>query len=439
MKPFMKPRTGLVVWLLAALAAATAAVPVLAGTGGGQPLLFLSTQLRPIEEAQKVRDVILRGFGRPVEFIPVEPVPFADRVLAEHRAGRVSVGVLGGVHGDFPALAAAGALDSLDDVLSALQNRAFPASFVALGRLGGDHQLYIPWLQATYIMVANRQALAYLPRGASLNSLTYDQLRQWGQNLYEATGRRLLGFPAGPTGLMHRFFQGYLYPSYTGSVVTEFRSAQAEAMWEAFRQTWAYVNPQSTSYAFMQEPLLAGEVWVAWDHTARLIEALRQRPDDFVAFPAPIGPVGRGFMPVLTGLAIPRGAPDRAGAAALVEYLTRPDVQALVMQEIGGFFPVVKAPLESSLPAGVRMAAEAVATQAASPEAVPSLLPVGLGTLDGEFNRIYLDTFARIVLRNQPVRPVLEQQAEALRRIMQQAGAPCWPPDKPSNGACPVR
>ena len=27
----------------------------------------------------------------------------------------------------------------------------------------------------------------------------------------------------------------------------------------------------------MQEPLLTGEVWVAWDHTARLAEAFNQQ------------------------------------------------------------------------------------------------------------------------------------------------------------------
>ena len=33
-------------------------------------------------------------------------------------------------------------------------------------------------------------------------------------------------------------------------------------------------NPNSTNYDFMQEPLLAGEVWIAWDHIARVKEAL---------------------------------------------------------------------------------------------------------------------------------------------------------------------
>lgn len=77
-----------------------------------ESVLFLSTQLRPIEEAQKMRDAVLAGYSGDIEFIPVEPVPFVDRVLAEQRAGRVSIGLLGGVHGDFPALLEARALDN---------------------------------------------------------------------------------------------------------------------------------------------------------------------------------------------------------------------------------------------------------------------------------------------------------------------------------------
>lgn len=404
-----------------------------------EPVLFLSTQLRPIEEAEKMRGAVLAGYHGSVEFIPVEIAPFVDRVLAEQRARRVTVSLLGGVHGEFPPLLAEGALDTVDDVYARLAPRGFADTFVELGRLGTSDQMYIPWMQATYIMVAHKQALPHLPAGASLDSLTYDQLKQWGENLFNATGRRLLGFPAGTSGLMHRFFQGYLYPSYTNSVVTEFRSAEAAAMWAEFRELWRYVNPQSTTYAFMQEPLLAGEVWVAWDHTARLIDALVQRPDDFVAFPAPIGPKGRGFMPVLAGLAIPAGAPNRAAAVSVIEYLTRPETQVKLLQEIGGFFPVVNATIPDTLPRGVAMAADAIAAQAAAAEAVPSLLPVGLGARDGEFTRVYLDTFAAIVLRGQDIRRVLDSQAAVLRDIMQSTGAPCWAPDAPSAGACPVR
>ncbi|WP_298631664.1 extracellular solute-binding protein [uncultured Thermus sp.] len=411
---------------------------VLAGLALGQgSVVFLSTQLRPLEEAQKMRQVILKDFPGRVEFLPEDTGPFTDRVLAEFKAGRVSVSLLGGLHGDFPPFLAAGALDTLDDFLPRLADRRFPQTFLGLAKLGTGNTYYIPWMQATYIMVAHREALRYLPPRADLNALTYSQLKEWAANMQQATGRRLLGFPAGPRGLIHRFFQGYLYPSYTASAVVKYRSQEAEAMWREFRELWRHVNPQSTTYDFMQESLLAGEVLVAWDHTARLLDALRQRPQDFVAFPAPIGPRGRGFMPVLAGLAVPKGAPNRAGALELIEYLTRPTVQLTTLREVG-FFPVVEVRLPTDLPQGIRMAAEAIARQAGGSAALPSLLPVGLGTKGGEFNKVYVDTFARIVLRGEDIRRVLDQEAANLRRIMQETGAPCWAPDPPSRGACPV-
>ena len=73
-----------------------------------------------------------------------------------------------------------------------------------------------------------------------------------------------------------------------------------------------------------------------------------------------------------------------------------------------------------------------------SPDALPALLPVGLGELGGQFNQVYIDTFERIVLAGQPTRAVLDEQATVLRNLMVQANAPCWLPDEPSEGACPV-
>jgi multiple sugar transport system substrate-binding protein len=231
--------------------------------------------------------------------------------------------------------------------------------------------MYIPWMQATYIMVANKKALPYLPAGAKLESLTYAQLAQWAQAITAATGQRALGFPAGPQGLMARFFEGYLYPSFTGGVVTPFRSPEAVAMWTQFRDLWKYVNPNSTNYNFMQEPLLSGDVMIGFDHVARVLDALRQKPDDFVAFPPPSGPRGRGYMPVVVGLAVAKDAPDAAGAAGLIDFLTRPETQ-IRTAEVAGFFPVVKADLPADLPPGIRLAAEAIAKTQAAPDIVPS-------------------------------------------------------------------
>ncbi len=420
----------------ACLAAATVVGMSVAPALAGADILFMSTQLRPLEEAQKMREVILKDFPEAVEFVPEDTGPFLTRIKAEGETGKVTVGVIGALHGDLPPVIQY--LDGLDDVMAKLSaDRKFIPAFAELGKLGTDRQVYVPWMQATYIMAANRKALEYLPEGADLNRLTYDQLAAWAKAVTEATGERKLGFPAGPKGLMHRFLQGYLYPSYTGGVVRTFKSAEAKEMWAAFRDLWQYVNPRSTSYDFMQEPLLAGEVWIAFDHTARLMNALRDKPEEFVAFAAPAGPKGRGFMPVVAGLAVPKGTPDREASARLIDYLTRPETQVVTLREVG-FYPAVDATLPEDLPAGIRLAAAAIGAQAGAPDALPSLLPVGLGGKGGEFNKVYRDTLQRIVIRGEAIDEALAVQAERLARIMQETGAPCWAPDAPSEGACPV-
>ena len=308
--------------LLAVLAAAAQVTPAAA-----QDVLFLSTQLRPIEEATKMRQAILKGAG-PVTFVVEEPPQFTVRMQAETEAGKRTVSLVGALHGELGPLVPMGALQPIDDVAAKLAGRGIPASLMQLGKLGTPNQQYIPWLQATYVMAAHKSALAHLPAGADVNALTYDQLLAWAKAVTEKTGKRALGFPAGPKGLMHRFFQGYFYPSFTGGVVSTFRSADAETGWAKLKELWQQTSPNSTSYDFMQEPLLAGEVLIAFDHIARLKDALAAKPNDFVTFPAPAGPKGRGYMPVVAGLAHPQGrsqprrgrghhrAPEQAGDAA---------------------------------------------------------------------------------------------------------------------------
>lgn len=401
-------------------------------------VVFLSTQLRPVEEAQKMREIILKASPVAVKYVADFPQVIPTRLAAERAGGSRTVSMVGALHGELAPLVPSGDLAPIPDaLLSKLAARGIPSALMDLGKLGTGKQLYVPWMQATYIMVANKKALPYLPAGADLNALTFDQLAAWAQAVQAATGKRLLAFPAGPQGLMHRFFEGFLYPSFTGGVVTTFRSDAAEAMWTQFAALWKSVNPNSTSINFMQEPLLAGDVWIGFDHVARMLDALRQKPDDFVAFPAPAGPKGRGYMPVLAGLSIVAGAPDTAGAEAVIEYLSRPETQILVART-SGFFPVVNATLPDDLEPGLKLAVAAIARTQSAPDALPSLLPIGLGGQGGAFDKIYLDTFQRIVLRGEKPRAVLDRQAEALKKIIAETGAPCWKPDAPSSGPCPV-
>jgi multiple sugar transport system substrate-binding protein len=423
----------LTVWFSLSLSAGL--LTAIASVAQQEPLIFLSTQLRPIGEAQKMRNLVLEGFPQDVEFITEQPQQLPVRIKAELQAGTHAIDVVGALHGELQPLAVLDALVPLDDLARKLSSRGIPDPLLTLGRLGTAHQLYIPWMQASYIMVANKAALPYLPSGADINALSYDQLAAWADAIQHKTGRRMLGFPAGPQGLMSRFFEGYLEPSYTGGVVVPFRSEAAEAMWTQFALLWKSVNPNSTSYNFMRQPLLSGDVWIAWDHVARVLDALRQRPDEFVAFPAPAGPKGRGYMPVLAGLAVVKSAPDMNGATALIDYLTQLQTQIVTARSVG-FFPVVRADLPPDLDPGLKIGAAAIKRMQSSKDALPALPPIGLGERGGEFDKMFMDTFRLVVLRGQKPRAVLDREAETLNRLMNETGAPCWQPDPPSTGAC---
>jgi multiple sugar transport system substrate-binding protein len=432
---------------LTAVLAACGGTPAPAGAPRAQAnagtVAFLSSQAQPVNEAEGMRRDVLGAFNGTVNFDSSRSdAQIVQQLQAEEQAGKVTVDLVAGLHGDFPAVAQAGQLEDLTPLLQKLQqDRHFNAELLKYGKLGTGKQYYIPWIQATYMMVANKKAIQYLPKAADINNLTYDQLVAWGQNMKQATGENKIGLPASSKGLIHRGVQGYWYPSFTGTEVTGFKSPDAVNLWQTYKKLWAVTSAQSTNYAFMQEPLQSGEVWVAWDHQARLIDALNSSPDQFVVFPAPSGPKGLGYMSVVVGLAIPKGAANAKGAEALIDYLTQPKNQVKAVNVVGFFSVLTDAVANSTsgLKPGVGLEASAAAKQSGNKKGIPALLPVGLGSKDAEFNKAYTDTFTRIILRNEDIQTVLNSEAPALDGLLTAANAPCWPPDPPSSGACQAK
>jgi multiple sugar transport system substrate-binding protein len=74
-----------------------------------------------------------------------------------------------------------------------------------------------------------------------------------------------------------------------------------------------------------------------------------------------------------------------------------------------------------------------------SKDALKSLLPIGLGAEGGKFNKIYVDTFTRIVVTGEDPKKVVDVEAPILQAIMDKTGAKCGAPDPPSAGPCKVK
>src|SRR6516164_11660722 len=87
-------------------------------------LIFLSTQLRPIAEAQKMRNLILKDFSQEVDYITEEPHQFPERIKEEQQGGTHTIDVVGALHGELQPLVTPDALVPLDDLALKLTGRA---------------------------------------------------------------------------------------------------------------------------------------------------------------------------------------------------------------------------------------------------------------------------------------------------------------------------
>ena len=428
---------------LLTLGAGAAAVPVLSAcggvstsgaSGGSGSITLMSTQFSPVEEKQRFEKILKdRVTAEKVAFNQVDAGIFASTLQSQVDAGKVQISVVGALHGDLAPHAAR--LTDLDDLLGSLTDRGFSSELTTLAKLGGSTTKYIPWMQASYVLAVNKKALQWLPSGVDVQKLTYDGLLSWMTAARQGNGNKaVFGIPAGVKGLYHRFFQGFLLPSFTGGQITTFRSPEAVTAWEYMKRLWAQTASASTNYDNMQEPLQRGEVLVGFDHVARLVGAPADKPDDWLMVPAPSGPKGLGYMLVLAGLGIPQGAPEIDKAKDAITTLTTSGVQIEVLRQ-NAFFPVTNTAVPADLPAAVALANGAISAQRSAPNAILSLPPVGLGARDGEVAQLFKNCFKEICLDGKPVKQVLDAQAAQLNAIMDELKVPCWQPD-PAGQTC---
>src|SRR2546421_539963 len=241
--------------------AAAPAIPVLSACGGfstsgggkGGDLTFMSTQFTPVEESERFRKILATADKDvKVNYVTGDAGQLTTQVKAQVQAKQVKINLVGGVDGDLATLGT-DLLEDLSGLAGELSAAGYPDEFRTLGKLGTDKTYYIPWAQATYVLAIQKDALAWLPSGADVDNLTYDQYLTWAKAARLANGgRAVFGFPGGPKGLLHRFLQGYLYPSFTGGQVTTFRSADAVTAWQYLRELWANCATASANYEFMQ-------------------------------------------------------------------------------------------------------------------------------------------------------------------------------------------
>ncbi|UNQ73727.1 ABC transporter substrate-binding protein [Infirmifilum sp. NZ] len=390
---------------------------------------FASTQLGATAEKAFLLNLLgnfTKETGVPVDsLITSQYSDVLSRLEAEQQSGKVTISLLGDLEGNIYLYADRGWVTDMSK-FGTLPGRTFISSLEATSIYKGQ-KVFIPWMTATYVFVVNAEAFNYLPPGLTKDDVisgtskwTYDALLAWAKNIYEKTGKKALGFPVSPSGLFHRFLHGCIYPSYTGYQVKGFDSPEAVAMWAYLKELWNYVNPASSTYSQMADPLLKEEVWIAFDHIARIKNAVTQSPDKFYVVPVPAGPKGRGLLTVVVGLTVMKGAPAPDEAWKLIEFLTRPDVQVQTLQATGFLPTTVEA--AGKVPQGpIKSLVEGVNRELSLPDIKTSYIPP-LGAQGSQFSQIYRTAFERIVLKGEDPGAVLSELKPQLLSLFQQAG-----------------
>jgi len=394
---------------------------------------FASTQLHPASEREFIVSKLAeftKETGIKVNFLALSYTEILSRVEAEQKTGKISIGLVADLQGGLYLLASKGFLQDLSDVK--FSGRTFIPTLEKYAFADGK-KIFIPWLQATYVMVVNKKAFDYLPAGLSKDDVingtekwTYEKLYEWAKKIYEETGQPSLGFPMGPKGLWHRFLHGYIYPSFTGAQAIKFDSVRAVEMWNYLKKLFKYIHPASSTWDQMSEPLLRGEVLIAWDHTARIKDAIVQKPDDFVVVPVPAGPMGRGYIIVLAGLAVPNGA-NTEESLKLADFLTSPSVQVEILKKVG-FFPVVKEAIGVIPEGALKVLAKGVVNQSSTKDSVVAFIP-NLGPKGGEFTETYRLAFRRIVMNGEDPEKVVKELGEKIRKMFKETKSTLPEPD----------
>ncbi len=394
---------------------------------------FGSTQMTPAAEREfmiRLLSDYAKSSGIEIEFLNFEYTDLLSRVEAEQKAGRIVLNLIADLQGGLYTMGSKGLLADLSNVK--FQDKSFVQTFEKYTYVGKE-KVFFPWLQATFAVAVNRKAFDYLPKGLTQQDImnatekwTYDALLEWAKNMQEKTKQPQLGFPLGPKGLWHRFLHGHIYPSYTGAQAVKFDSVKAIDMWNYLRELFKYVHPACTTWDNMDQPLLRGEVMVAWDHTARIKQAIVERPNDFVVVPVPRGPMGRGYIIVLVGLSVPRGA-DTSESVKVIDFLTSPKAQTAILQNVG-FFPVVQEATGQIPEGGLRILAQGVVSQSSATDSIVCFIP-GLGAKGGEFNETYRQAFTRIVFNKEDPAKVIGELGEKIRQFFRETGAPLPEPD----------
>lgn len=231
-----------------------------------------------------------------------------------------------------------GYVEDLTGVVDGWTDRTFSPGINNMAVFDGK-QYFVPIGSDVYLLCANVEAMQYLPGGADVQNLTWEQFADWAVAIAEGEGEGKLAVTGVPEkSLIYQV--GAITLSYGGGFPDVSSDAAVQA-WEIMVEMRNAFTPTVSTYDDLVAPMKRGEAWLTWAHVANVGDIYKSNPSQYVVAPVPSGPAGKGSIAGTQGFGIPVGSPNREMAIELIEYMTRPDIMVKLAKGAGGWIPPV--------------------------------------------------------------------------------------------------
>jgi multiple sugar transport system substrate-binding protein len=315
----------------------------------GQTLVFSSRLFSPPREQEYFINEVIKPFekehGVTVNFQILDDDTLFERAGIQQDTDHVTTDIICAHNGKMPDWLDAGWVEDLTPYVESWTDRHFSPTFESDTNRDGK-QYFLPVGADVYLLLANNKTLPYLPEGADLDALTWEQYAQWAVNIAEGEGEGKVCITGIPMKSWIYMFGGSAL-SY-GAGFPDANSAEAmEAwkIWETIGKAGGFV-PTVMNIDSCVDPMMREESWLTVFHNARAGQVYASNETQFTLAPAPIGSEGIGTIAGVSGYAIMKGAPHHDLAVMFLEYVTRPDIQVKIAKGTGGFIPPVQEALD---------------------------------------------------------------------------------------------
>jgi multiple sugar transport system substrate-binding protein len=290
---------------------------------------FINEVIKPFEEEHNAR----------VTFQILDDDTLLQRAEVQQTTDHVTTDIIAAHNGAMPDWLDAGWVEDLTEHVESWDDRNFSPTFESDTNRDG-RQYFLPVGADVYLLLANNKALPYLPDGADVDAMTWEQYAEWANNIAEGEGEGKLCVTGIPQKSLIYMFGGTGL-SY-GAGFPDINSADAAEAWEIWTSMGDAFVPSVLNIDSCVDPMMREEAWLTVFHNARAGQVYASNETQYTLGPAPAGPDGIGTIAGVSGYAIMKGSENYDLAVSFLEYLTRPEIQVKIAKGTGGFIPPVQ-------------------------------------------------------------------------------------------------